>query len=249
MKASDNTMLICELCGERAVHEHAHPQYRSMVCRRCDETLKARGAYEDHLADISALETGRRYDEALALLDRILEANQHLDHDLWLVRSIASHRALMLWEAGRYSEAEDEWHARARLGFADVEERWEQARGLARVLEDQGRPQEALVVLEESLGHEDPEHISGAVAPLGLLARVSQKLGQPVHPKWLRLTQDVAASYGVGAPAGESLAEAILKLEREVAGMLPKAEREAAALTSMAWSCPRATRPVRSSSP
>ncbi len=88
----------------------------------------------------------------------------------------------------------------------------------AGVLDALGRPREGLAVLEEALGHRDPKDVPGAWGYLRDLAKLSEKLGQPVDPKYRSLAEETAAANGVEMPEHESLGKAILELAEAIGG-------------------------------
>lgn len=213
----------CTLCEKRpATENYMLSGHAEMVCTACLERRQVRDAYEDKLLHISALQGRKQYDDALACLDAILEANRERDHDRWLARSIAHDRALILFEAGRYAEAEQAFGAWAQLGFEDVSQRWMHAHGTALTLEAFGRDQEAVTVLEEALAYQDPKYLPSARWVLSELVRLSEKAGLPVDSKWLRIAEAVAERYGVDMPVRDSPGEAILALEQITQGKQPK---------------------------
>lgn len=197
-----------------------------MVCAACLERWNVQVAYENKLLHITALERHGQYDEALACLDAILEANSERDRDGWLARSIAHHVVLVLLDAGRYPEALQACRAWESLGFADVSERWQHATATGHALEGLGRDGEAVAALEDALGYEDPKHLPSVLGVLTELVRLSEKIGQPVDPKWLRIAEAVAERYGVEMPARDSPSVAILALEEMTRGKLPKRPSE-----------------------
>lgn len=227
MQFPNDETLLCVLCRERpATDEYTISGHTKMVCATCLERWNVRAAYEDELLHLTALERRGQYDEALACLDAIMEANRDRDHDGWLARSIADHRVLILLDAGRYAEAEEACKAWALLGFADVSQRWMHALGAAHALEALSRDREALVALEDALGHEDPKYLPSVLGVLTELVRLSEKVGQPVDPKWRRIAEAVAERYGVDMPARSSLSGAILALEEVTRGKQPKRPSE-----------------------
>jgi tetratricopeptide (TPR) repeat protein len=188
-----------------------------MVCATCLDRLEVQEEYESKARDIlDPLERNEQYDEALAWLDAFLEANRHRDHEKWLARSIASDRANILFDAGRYAEAEQACEAWADLGFADVGQRWLHRTVTAQTLDALGRSREGLAVLEDALTHQDPKHLPTARGYLEKLAEISEKHGQPVDPKWQSLAQEVAEWYGVEMPKHDSLGKAILELAETI---------------------------------
>lgn len=182
--------------------------------------------YESKLPEIAALEHRGQYDEALACLDAILDAHRERDHDRWLARSIADHRLLILLDAGRYAEAEEAAKTWAQLGFADVSQRWMHALGTAHTLEALGRDREAVAALEDALGHEDPNCLPSVLGVLTELVRISAKISRPVDSRWLSIAAAVAERYGVKLPLANSPEEAILALQENVEGKLPKRPNE-----------------------
>ena len=101
----------------------------------------------------------------------------------------------------------------AQTGFIDVWRRRLHALGLAKTLEAMGRDREAAAVIEDVLGHDDPNDLPLALIILAELARLSEKLALPVDSKWLRLAEAVAKYHDVGMPTDGSPAKAILDLE------------------------------------
>ncbi|MEZ4298898.1 MAG: hypothetical protein R3B70_28370 [Polyangiaceae bacterium] len=214
---------LCTLCQERpATDKYMLSGRTKMVCATCVERWNVQEAYESKLLHIGTLERHAQYDEALACLDAILEANRDRDHDRWLARSVADHRVLILLDAGRYAEAEEACKAWAQLGFADVSQRWMQALGTARTLEALGRDREAVAALEDALGYEDPKYLPSILGVLTELVRLSEKVGQAFDSKWLRTAEAVAERYGVDMPARSSPSEAILALEETTRGKQPR---------------------------
>lgn len=197
-----------------------------MVCALCLDRLSVQEAYENQLVHIGNLARNSHYDEALACLKAIFESNRDRDHDGWLARSITAHRALILFQAGRYAETEEAYKALAKLVVVDAWDRGECALGLAHTLEALGRDQEAVAVLGDALGHEDLGYLNTAPGLLGEVARLSEKLGQPVDPKWRPLAEAVAEEYAVELPANDSFGQALLTLEELTRSAKPKRQRE-----------------------
>lgn len=173
-------------------------------------------SYSGRLLHIHDLEGRELYDEALACLDEILEANCHRDHDKWLARSVARDRAMILFDAGRYAEAEQACKAWAELGFEDAGHRWVYGSVTADTLDALGRPREGLAVLEDALSYRDPRDVAITWAYLSELAKLSEKLGQPVDLKWRSFAEEAAAANGVELLEHESLGKAILELAKTI---------------------------------
>jgi tetratricopeptide (TPR) repeat protein len=212
----------CWLCEKNeATEPYVRGKQTRMVCATCREKNRARDALEDRLIDIVNLEHDEQYDAALAILDEILEANRHRDHDLWLARSIAMHRSAILFEAGRYAEAEKACEAWAQLGFQDVWRRWMHGFEKARTLDALGRPGEALAALEDALSYQEPREIPSAGYMLVALVELSEKLGQPVDPKWQSLTEAWAKHHGIDMPVDDSLEKTILDLDKTIRAKQP----------------------------
>jgi len=220
--SSNEKPRLCWLCEKNeATEPYVRGKQTGMVCATCLENNRARDALEDRLRYIGDLETSRRYDEALACLDEILAANRHRDHDLWLARSIAMHRAYILFDAGRYAEAEKACEAWAQLGFQDVWRRWMHGFHEAKILDALGRPREALAALEDALSYQEPREIPSAHYMLVSLVELSEKLGQPVDPKWRGLAEALAKHHGVEMPVDASLGKAILELDKTIRAKQP----------------------------
>ena len=214
MQFSNEKPQACSFCKQRpATAKYTRAGRTEMVCATCVDRLEVQDAFERKARDIfDDPVMNEQYDEAIACLDAFLEVNRHRDHDKWLARSIASARSLILFDAGRYAEAEHACEAWAELGFADVGERWEHGFETARTLDALGRTREGLAVLEDALSYRDPKYVPGAWSHLVKLAELSEKLGQPVDPKWRSLAEEVAGSCGVEMPKHESLGKAIHEL-------------------------------------
>jgi tetratricopeptide (TPR) repeat protein len=217
MESSRNEQRSCSFCGKPAVEEYTRAGRIEMVCASCGERWRLQDTYEDRLLYIVALEDSGKYDDAIACLDSFLESNRERDRDGWLARNIAAHRAMIFMETDRYAHAEEAWNAMAQAGFADVSERFEYAEGKAHVLDAQGRAAEATALLEDALGHPIPWHLlPSALWPLAGLAHTSEKLAQPLDPKWLRLAEAIAKRYGMDIPVKDSVAKAILALSETI---------------------------------
>src|SRR5262245_16988621 len=125
MQSPNDEPQPCWSCKKRpATAKYTRANISEMLCATCLDRMAVQDAIEDRLRHINDLESREQYDEALACLDEILEANRHLDHEKWLARSIAMHRAHILFDAGRYAEAEQACKTWAELGFEDVWYRW-----------------------------------------------------------------------------------------------------------------------------
>jgi tetratricopeptide (TPR) repeat protein len=227
MQSPNDAPRLCWFCKKRpATEKYIRKTITELVCATCLDRLLVQDALEDRFLHIVDLERNERYDEALACLDEVLEANRHRDHDKWLARSVANHRALLLFEAGRYADGEKACDVWAQLGFADVGERWSHGFEAARTLDALGRPREALAALEDALSYRDPKDLPGARGPLALLAELSDKLGQPVDPKWESLAKALAKRFRTELPVADSLGKAILELAEITRGKQPKFPHE-----------------------
>jgi tetratricopeptide (TPR) repeat protein len=189
-----------------------------MLCATCLDRMEVQAAIEEGFLHIHDLEDSERYDEALACLDEILKANRHRDHEQWLARRTAMLRAYILFDAGRYAEVEQAREAWVGFGIADAGERWMYGSLTARTLDALGRPREGLAVLEDALSHRDPKDVPGAWGYLSDLAELSEKIGQPVDPKWRDLAEETAAWHGVEVPKHKELGKAILELAEAIGG-------------------------------
>jgi tetratricopeptide (TPR) repeat protein len=227
MQSSNDESALCSFCKQRpATEEYTHAGDTEKVCATCLDQEKARDALEERLLYIVQLEMNEQYDEALACLDEIEEANRHLDHHRWVARSIAMHRSSILFDAGRYEEVERACEAWAQLGFATVDHRWMHGFYTAQALEALGRPREALAALEEALSHRDRRFLPSARYVLVALVELCEKLGQAVDAKWLGLAEEIAGWYGIDVPVRDSVGEAILALDEITRSMEKKHLRE-----------------------
>jgi tetratricopeptide (TPR) repeat protein len=228
MQFPDEKIQTCWSCERQpATAKYTLAGRTEMVCEACLDRLKLQDEYEYKYRDIILpLERSEQYDEALAWLDAFLEANRHRDHDQWLARSIASTRANILFDAGRYAEAVQVCEAWAELGFAGVWERWLQRSITAQALDALGRFREGLAILEDELTHQDPKYLPTARGYLVKLAEISKKRGQPVDPKWQGLAEEVAEYYRVEMPKHESLGKAILELAKTIRKKDPTYQEE-----------------------
>ena len=215
---------LCTFCQKKVATEtYTRAGQVRKVCGTCLDRLEVQDAYEYRSRDIdNELVTNERYDEALACLDAFLETNRHRDHDKWVARSIARDRAAILFEAGRYAEAEEACEDWAQLGFRDVHDRWMHGFEKAQTLDALGRPREALAALEDALGYRDPKYLPSARLLLRALVEISEKLGQPVDPKWRSLAEAVAKRYRTELPVADSLGKAILELDEITRTRKPK---------------------------
>jgi tetratricopeptide (TPR) repeat protein len=223
MQFPDGQPQLCEHCKKRpATAKYTYADVSEMVCAACLDRREVQDAYENRCLHIHDLEFREQYDEALACLAEILEVNRLRDHDKWLARSIARDRAMILFDAGRYAEAEQACKAWDELGITDAGERWMYGSVAARTLDVLGRPREGLEILEEALSHQDPKDVPGAWSYLRDLVGLSERLGQPVDPKWRSLAEETAASHGVEMPKHEELGKAILELAEAILKVPPK---------------------------
>jgi hypothetical protein len=222
----DEAPRICWSCKENeATESFTYAGRPTRVCARCREWLEARDELEHLLRNNMDLEDRGQIDEALRRLDAFMAAKQHCDHDFRFARQVSHHRAMTLFDAERYAEAEQACAAWAQLGFAKDWERWEHGYETAQTLDALGRPREALSVLEDALSHQDTFFI-GAAEKLVALVDLSDKLGQPVDQKWQSLAEVVAKAYGVEIPSRGSLGETFRALAEMIRDMLPLCARD-----------------------
>ena len=227
MQLPKNESPLCAHCQKKpAVKRYTRKTFSQMVCATCFDRWSVQEVLEDEMLHILDLEHAKKYDEALACLDAILEANRDRDHDGWLANSVALSRSSILFDAGRYAEAEQAYSEWAQIGFIDLWRRQMHALGLAKTLEALGRDREAVAVLENVLGHEEPKDLPLALTVLIELVRISDKLDLPVDSKWLRIAEAAAGCYGVDLPARDSPGEAIVALGEVTRGRQPKRPSE-----------------------
>jgi tetratricopeptide (TPR) repeat protein len=224
MQVPDEEPRMCDTCKERPATERyawatSEKSITEMLCARCHDMAVAFTAiqFDPVLIDLHGREYHGEdvYDDVLARLDEILEANRHRDHDQRLVRSVALQRACALDEAGRYAEALQACEAWAEVGFNDASDRQLYRNVKAQALHGLGRSREGLALLEDALACRDPQDPRIAKWDLEKLARISEELRQPVDPKWRSLVQEL---YGVEVPEHEPLGKAILSLAGIVGG-------------------------------
>src|SRR5262245_31449119 len=107
---------ICAWCkAQPATEAYTLAGHTDMLCAACIIRRQVRDALESRLIHMMTLTRDGRYDEALACLDEIWQANRDRDHDRWLARSVAEQRASLLFEAGRFADAEQALNAQAQL--------------------------------------------------------------------------------------------------------------------------------------
>ncbi|MDC3961426.1 hypothetical protein [Polyangium jinanense] len=228
MQSADENHPLCWFCKKQpATVRYVHPQFNEMVCATCLDRLEVQDTYEQKWAHhILELERQERYDEMLACIDEFLAANRHRDHDKWLARSVARDRTMVLFEAGRYAEAEKAWEAWAQLGFPNVTDRWFNGSVKASILQAFGRHRDALAAFEEAFSHQDPMYASAIPYYLPTLVKFSENAGQPVDEKWRRVAEAGAEDFAVEMPVRDSLGESMRALAEMTQGMPSKAERE-----------------------
>jgi tetratricopeptide (TPR) repeat protein len=222
MDVPNDEVPLCENCHKRqSVKELSCQGHTFPVCARCFDRLSVQEALEAELVQIIDLGSAGRFEEALGLLDAVLKANRARDHDGWLAGSVADLRASIFVKAGQYARAEEAYRDWERTGFADICNRQLHALGLAKTLEAQGRDREAVAVLENALGNEEPTDLPLALTILTEVVRLSDKLGRPVDSKWLSIAEAAAGCYEVEMPVRDSPGEAILALKEITRGMQP----------------------------
>lgn len=227
MQSPNDEPPLCALCQKKpAVEKYTCKTLDEMVCATCFDRWSVQEVLEGEMLQILDLERARKHDEAIARLDTILGANRDRDHDGWLANSVALGRSSILFDAGRYAEAEQAYREWAQVGFIDLWRRQMHALGLAKTLEALGRDREAMAVLANVLGHEERKDLPLALTVLSELARISDKLDLSVDPKWLRIAEAAAGCYGVELPARDSPCDAILALEEATRGRQPKRPNE-----------------------
>jgi len=196
-----------------------------LVCAQCLDRLEVQDAMEWGMADILKLTDRERYEKILGWIDTFEETHRHRDHDGWLARSVASSRALFLWEAGRYEEALVVCDIREKLGFENITDKWALASSRAHNYEGLGRHDEALAVFEKAFREQDPRYLSGARYWLRPLVEYSANAGKPVDESWRKVVQNIANEFEVEMPVRETLAETILALYDMTEGLPSKRQK------------------------
>ena len=227
MQPADETQPLCWFCRKKpATHTHTRTNLSEMVCATCLDRLQVQHDYEHAWLHFLELLNDERYDEVLAGVDVFLAANRHRDHDQWLARSVAMSREMVLFEAGRYAEADEACDAWGRFPFDNVTDRWSHGSSKARIALALGRPQDALAIFEEAFRHQDPRYASAIPYYLHWLVDFSDAVGQPVDEKWRPVAEAGAEDFAVEMPVRGSLGESMLALAEMTQGMPSKAERE-----------------------
>jgi len=227
MPSADEPQPLCWLCRKKpATHTHTQKNFSERVCATCLDRLQVQHDYEHAWLHFLELEDEERYDEVLAGIGAFLEANRHRDHDLWLVRSITRDRSLILFEAGRYAEADEACDAWGRFPFDNVTDRWFHGSAKAQIVQELGNPREALAIFEEAFSHQDPRYAASIPYYLHWLVDFSDAVGQPVDEKWRSVAVAGAADFAVEMPVRGSLGESMLALAEMTQEMPSKAQRE-----------------------
>src|SRR5215475_3085229 len=98
MQRPDEQPQICERCNKQPATERYAWRYTcadrsEALCKTCFDHRAVRDAYWSMGRHVSHLHTREQYEEELACLDDLLEANRHLDHEKWLTRTVTTERA------------------------------------------------------------------------------------------------------------------------------------------------------------
>jgi tetratricopeptide (TPR) repeat protein len=226
---SDDAVTNCWYCNKRPAttrYTNRSGKLSELVCDPCLDLLQMQEAFEWGIVDTFKLEDEERYDEILAWLDAFEEAHRHRDQGGWLKRSVAGHRQLVLWQAGRYDEALEACDVIEQLGFRDITDRWALAASRARNYEGLERHAEALAVFEAAFREQDPRYLAGARYWMRLLPEFSENAGKPVDESWREVVQNVADEFEVEVPVRPTLGETILALFELTEGKPSKRQRE-----------------------
>ncbi len=214
-----STASMCSSCKKRpatTMYTDHRGNGSEQVCPPCLDRLEIVEAFERGLLETYTLykdeEDEVYFEKTLAWLDDVERKHRHRDHDGWLARTLASHRALVYWQAERYEESLTACELRDSLGYDKVWDRWPGANAKAGALEGLGRHAEALTVFEEAFRHQDPRLLAGARYYLPALVKYSTNAGQPVDESWRALAQRIAEHYHVEFPVRPTLAESMLAL-------------------------------------
>ncbi|MDI1431749.1 hypothetical protein [Polyangium sorediatum] len=227
MPSVDEPHPLCWFCRKKPATElYIQPKSTKRVCATCLDRLQVQDAYEHAWLHFLVLEDEERYEEVLAGIGAFLEANRHRDHDQWLARSITRDRSSVLFEAGRYPEADEACDAWGRFPFDNVTDRWFHGSVKAQIVQALGRPQEALSIFEEAFSHQDPRYASAIPYYLHWLVDFSDAVGQPVDEKWRCVAEAGAEDFAVEMPVRGSLGESMLALAEMTREMPSKRQRE-----------------------
>jgi tetratricopeptide (TPR) repeat protein len=211
----EDTIPLCRRCGKRpasTTFTNRTGAWSERACEFCFDRFALEDAMGWGIVDASPLVEAERWDDILAWLDELLAANRHRDHDGWLARSVASHRELTLWQAGRFEEALAACDVVDQLGFEDDWYRYAAGSSRASVLESLGRHAEALAVFEEASRYHDPRAFQSLGHLMVRAVEYSANASQPVNESWREVAQNVATHYGVEFPVRPTLAESITEL-------------------------------------
>jgi len=225
----DKSVVVCPRCKARpttTMYNSRNGHIRVMVCHNCLDRLEIQDAFEWGIVEMEELEEQERYDEMLAWIDAFEEANRHRDQDNWLAMNVASHRALILWQAERYEESLAECEKREQFGFEDAWHRWAEGSAKASALEGLGRHDEALAAFEAAFRHQDARFTYSARHLMRDLVKLSANAGKPVDESWRPLIQAIAADYEVEFPVRPTLAESITALFELTENRLTRRQRE-----------------------
>lgn len=145
-----------------------------------DNRLALQDEFERLILRIEQKPRPQRYQRAISILDEFWRDNASRDSDGWLRRSMLLTRAIYLKEMGRVEDAAHECEELAEFGLATRYEVIELAREWALVLENLGRYEEAIDVLERGLREVIARVPQPALTLLHIMNRAYEALGRPV---------------------------------------------------------------------
>ena len=189
-----------------------------MILRLCD-LFNARCELQDILESKMSLVTtlageGRQQD-AIDLLQVVLEENAQRDWDGWLEWRVVSQQASLLAQQGKLNEALEKYRHLSTVRCPTASDYLINQVALFDTLDALGSTPEGVVELEQGLDSASGEAIPTALMALGRYADLGQRTSIPVPVRYRKLLSDVLGWWGIEVPTAltedtHSLGPAIL---------------------------------------